>query len=310
MKETYVEQNECTSMSGLTVSAVICTRNRPVDLRRTLQSLAWQSRPCVEILVVDDSDPERRTETEDICRDVDPEPSILTKDTPGLTASRNLAIDTVRGDITIFFDDDVVLRPDYLAEIVGAFERDPRLAGAGGSIDDDHEYGGRWLRAALMVPGRKTGKVYRSGWSSQLPRASTKRVEHLIGCNMAYRTSVLREYRFNDEFLGYALGEDLELSHRLELDGHRLASVGTARIWHITGSPRLDRAWGYREMVIRPIVSGRRFNRLAFMLSATTFLLTNTIKNRERARGNLAGMRDVLGGRPPRDIQTLRKDSS
>jgi glycosyltransferase involved in cell wall biosynthesis len=290
-----------------TVSAVICTRNRPVDLRRTLQSLAWQETPCHEVLVVDDSDPERRHETESVCADVDLPIRIMTKDEPGLTASRNLAIEHVSGEITIFFDDDVVLRPDYLTEMAGAFAADSGVAGAGGSIDDDHVYGWRWLRALLMVPGRTTGRVYRSGWSSQLPIRRTQTVEHLIGCNMAYRTAVLRRYRFNADFQGYALGEDLELSHRMTLDGHRLVSVGTAHIWHITALPRHDLAWGYREMVIRPIVAGRRFSRAAFLVSALTFLATNTVRNRDRARGNWIGIRDVLRRSPPRDHQTLVK---
>ncbi len=291
----------------LDVSVVICTRNRPVDLRRTLQSIAWQEVGCLEVIVVDDSDLERRAETVEVCRSVDLPIRIEVKDTPGLTASRNVAIEQVKGDITIFFDDDVILRPDYLGAMVEAFTNDPGLAGAGGSIDDDHDYGWKWLRGLLMVPGRTTGRVYRSGWSSQLPRRRSRRVEHLIGCNMAYRTSVLRKYRFNSDFLGYALGEDLELSFRLTLDGHRLSSVGGARIWHITGLPRLDRAWGYREMAIRPIVVKSRFNRVAFLVSAGMFLATNLVRNRERARGNIAGIRDVLVGRQPRDLQTLTK---
>lgn len=291
----------------LDVSVVICTRNRPVDLRRTLQSIGWQEVGCLEVIVVDDSDLERRAETVEICRSIDVPTRIEVKDTPGLTASRNLAIEQVRGDITIFFDDDVILRPDYLGVMIEAFTSDPGLAGAGGSVDDDHDYGWKWLRGLLMVPGRTTGRVYRSGWSSQLPRQQSRRVEHLIGCNMAYRTSVLKKYRFNSDFLGYALGEDLELSFRLSLDGHRLSSVSSARIWHITGLPRLDRAWGYREMAIRPIIARSRFNRIAFLVSAGTFLATNLVLNRERARGNLAGIRDVLLKREPRDLQTLTK---
>ncbi|MEM9038297.1 MAG: glycosyltransferase family 2 protein [Actinomycetota bacterium] len=289
------------------ISAVICTRNRPVDLERTLVSLAWQTHRCHEILVIDDSDHDRRDETEQVCSGVDADVKILTKDTPGLTASRNLGIETVTGDVTMFFDDDVVLRPDYLHEIASAFAADDGLAAAGGSIDDDHIYGFRRLRALVMIPGVKSGRVYRSGWSSQTPFAETREIDHLIGCNMAYRTSVMTQYRFDDDFRGYALGEDLDFSHRLRLDGHRILSVGTARLWHLTGDARHDRAWGYREMVIRPIVAGEKFNRAAFLVSATTFLLTNSIKNRERARGNLAGIADVMRRRKPRDIQTLQK---
>ena len=294
-------------MSEISMSAVICTRNRPCDLRTTLTSLAWQDRRCGEVLVIDDSDPDRRAETRDVCERFGATVRLLVKDEPGLTASRNLAIEEVRGDVTMFFDDDVVLRPDFVRRILEAFEADPHLVGAGGSIDDDHDYELPSLRGLLMIPGRTTGRVYRSGWSSQSPRAETRTVEHLIGCNMAYRTEVLRRYRFHEDFRGYALGEDLEFSHRLHRDGHRLTSVGDARLWHLTSVPRHDRAWGYRETVIRPVVAGERFNRLAFLVSALAFAGVNAIRNRERAAGNVSGIRDVLRGRTDLGAQTTTK---
>lgn len=295
------------SVGDLSVTAVICTRNRPIDLQRVLASLAWQEAPCRQVIVVDDSDPGERSTIDDICERADVEVEVYRKDTPGLTASRNLAMTHTRGDLTMYLDDDVILRPDYVAQMLEAFQSAPDLVGAGGSVDDDHEYGWQRVRSLLMVPGRKSGRVYRSGWSTQLPRARTGAVQHLIGCNMVYRTEVMRRYRFNDEFQGYALGEDLEFSHRLHLDGHRLMSIGTARLWHLTTLPKSDRAWGYREVVIRPIVAGRRFNRAAFLVSSSTFLVTNLIRNRARASGNWLGIRDVIRGRPPRDIQSVRK---
>jgi GT2 family glycosyltransferase len=294
-------------MMSLSLTAVICTRNRPVDLLRALQSLDWQETKCDEIIVIDDSDPDRRMETTEVCSRTNGTTRILTKEVPGLTASRNLGIQESRSDLTLFIDDDVVLRPDYVTKMITAFEQDDRLAGAIGSIDDDHDYGLRWLRGLLMVPGMNTGRVYRSGWASQPPRRSSRPVEWLMGCNMMYRTSVLRRYRFNDQFLGYALGEDAEFSHRLHLDGHRLASVGDAHVWHITSLPQSDGAWGYREVAIRPLIAGRRFSKLAFLISSSTFLVSNMKRNRERARGNARGMADVLRGRPIRDVQAVRK---
>jgi glycosyltransferase involved in cell wall biosynthesis len=293
--------------SDLDVSVVICTRNRPQDLERVLQSLSWQHTRYAEVLVIDDSDPERRGETAAVCERSDIPVTVLTKDTPGLTASRNLALSRVSGALTMFLDDDVVLRPDYVAKIVGAFAAHTDLVGATGSTDDDHEYGLTWLRHVLMVPGRPTGQVYPSGWAAQPPRRRTRDVQWLTGCNMTYRTSAVGSDRFNDEFQGYALGEDVEFSHRLHLGGHRLMSVGDAHVWHVTSLPKMDRAWGYREMVIRPIVGGRRFNRFAFLISSFTFLLSNTMTNKERAAGNVLGIRDVLRRRPPRNIQAVRK---
>ena len=225
---TNLQTDQSDHVDELTVSAVICTRNRPVDLRRTLESLSWQETPCAEILVIDDSDPERpRRDRADLRSGRRRREGVDQETVPGLTASRNLAIERVTGDITIYFDDDVILRPNYMTEIVAAFEQDPELAGAGGSIDDDHVYGWRPLRALAMIPGRATGRVYPSGWSTPgSPRRSSRSVEHLIGCNMAYRTSILRRYRFNSEFLGYALGEDLEMSHA--------ACTSTATGWSVS----------------------------------------------------------------------------
>lgn len=294
-------------MTELTVCAVICTRNRPDDLARVLQSLTWQDRPCAAILVIDDSDADLRPHVEMLSHSVDAPVTVLTKDEPGLTASRNLALDHVTQDITLFLDDDVVLRPDYVSRLVGAFEADPDLVGAGGSIDDDHEYELQWLRGVLMVPGRLTGRVYRSGWSSQTPKGRSRDVDHLIGCNMAFRTAKISDHRFADHFRGYALGEDLEFTHRLREEGHRLTVVGDARLWHLTDDPRHDYAWGYREVVIRPIVGGRCFSRPAFVVSALVFAAVNARRNPERARGNLLGIADVLRNRPPRDLQTRTK---
>ena len=93
-------------------------------------------------------------------------------------------------------------------------------------------------------------------------------------------------------------------------DGHRLAIVGDARLWHLTADARHDRAWGYREMIIRPVVAGERFNRAAFVVSALTFMATSARRNRERAIGNLLGIADVVRGRPPRQLQTLHKEGA
>jgi glycosyltransferase involved in cell wall biosynthesis len=43
--------------------------------------------------------------------------------------ARNKGAETARGDIVFFIDSDVVVRPDTLAKLVAAFERDPKLDG-------------------------------------------------------------------------------------------------------------------------------------------------------------------------------------
>jgi GT2 family glycosyltransferase len=281
-------------------TVAICTRHRPTDLGRALTSLRWQDPAPDRILVIDDADPERRAETDAAVSASHPSASVLRKDRPGLTASRNLAIEACDTDVLTFLDDDVVLRPGYLHAVLEVFARWPDVAGVGGVVDDDHRYELPAVRALLGLPGWRSGRVYRSGWSTSLPPHDAD-VEHLIGCNMSFRTEILRHYPFDTgTFAGYGLGEDLELTHRMHLDGHRLRVAGDARLWHLTALPAHDRTWGHKEVAIRPIVARRRFSRPRFAVAAMTLLAHNAVTGRrDRARGNADALRAVLRGDDP-----------
>jgi GT2 family glycosyltransferase len=276
---------------------VICTRHRPDDLRRTLESVAAQHVRPEAVVIVDDSDPHLRAETEAIARASTCDPVVLVKDHPGLTASRNLALDHVQTPLITFLDDDVVLDRQYLQAVNDAFTRDDAIAGVGGVVDNDHVYGHRRARALLGLPGAPTGKVLPTGYTAPLPTAAAS-VEHLIGCNMTFRTDVVRAYRFDTErFSGYALGEDAELTHRMFLNGCRLEVVPDAHLQHLSRPVRHDRQWGRRELAVRPHLAHRRFSKWRFLVAALAVLAHSAVTNPARALGNLEGIIDVLTGR-------------
>jgi len=56
----------------------------------------------------------------------------VTEPQPGLTHARRRGLDAARGDLVVFVDDDNVLAPSYLAEVVTAFAANPRLGALGG----------------------------------------------------------------------------------------------------------------------------------------------------------------------------------
>jgi glycosyltransferase involved in cell wall biosynthesis len=57
---------------------------------------------------------------------------VLREETLGLTSARLAGFRTATGEIIVMVDDDNVLAPNYLAEAVAIFRREPRLGAAGG----------------------------------------------------------------------------------------------------------------------------------------------------------------------------------
>ena len=223
---------------SLTISVVICTRNRPDDLALCLRSLGAQTRLPTQVVVVDasDTDEPRRHVAEWAAGGLVADVRYLAA-RPGLTHQRNLGIGEATGDVVTYLDDDVVLEPAYLARIVELFEADPDLAGAEGAVATSPLNGRRRLvnavRAAFLMNtlGPRRG-VKRSGFVTYDPwPASVRRVSSLVGCNMSYRRDVFERFRFDEWFDGYGLCEDQDFSYRVGL-AHKLVQTPAARLEH------------------------------------------------------------------------------
>ncbi len=271
------------------ICVAIPTRNRPEALRGALLSVVGQVSQPEEMIVVDDSDAEVQESVRKVVEDVAPNASILRKDTPGLTRSRNLAADRAQADLICFIDDDVVLDVEYLQAIRAAFS-DPTVAGAGGVVENEPGPRHPRLSRLAFLGGCRSGEVLRSGWPTSLPLADAD-AAFLSGCNMTFRTDLVRRERFNEEaFLEYGLAEDLEFSHRIRRGGRGLRILGSARLSHLSGGKVLDWRWGRQEVRVRPMIAGESFSMWRFTVAALTLCTVNVLHGRlGRARGNLAG---------------------
>jgi glycosyltransferase involved in cell wall biosynthesis len=117
-----------------TVSVIVPTRNRPELLRVTLEAIALQASPTVEIIVVDDGSlPESaRSNEEFLSRGFD-NATYHYIDTAGAKGggpsfARNIGIKLARGRFVAFCDDDDFwLNTGHLSECVSLFEQDPEL---------------------------------------------------------------------------------------------------------------------------------------------------------------------------------------
>ena len=119
---------------NLTISVIICTRNRFDDFKKTVASLMQQNRLPDELIVVDSSD---LMQIEEYLNTLESPINIRYFHTnPGLTLQRNYGIRKSRGDLLFFFDDDVDLDPDYITMIEKTFESDIQceIGAVGGRI--------------------------------------------------------------------------------------------------------------------------------------------------------------------------------
>ncbi len=108
------------------VTVIILTFNRPQRLRMALRSVALQSYPHCEVIVVNDAG----VAVEDVIADVQtgadlPITLINLATNRGIAAARNEGIARASGEFIALLDDDDRYRPDHLANLVAALQNTP-----------------------------------------------------------------------------------------------------------------------------------------------------------------------------------------
>jgi glycosyltransferase involved in cell wall biosynthesis len=136
-----------TSRPALT--AIVCTRDRPVLLRRAVAAIRSQrfADPIETIVVFDRSDPDASLEVEGGCR---PVRVASNQRTPGLAGARNTGVALAGADVVAFCDDDDVWLADKTARQMEALaarsEADAVVSGV------RIETAGRRVDRALALP--------------------------------------------------------------------------------------------------------------------------------------------------------------
>jgi GT2 family glycosyltransferase len=214
---------------------VICTRNRPIDMKRCLDSLLKQRRMPTKVLIVDSSDDSETADISDVYRsDRGLQFLEYAHTVPGLTLQRNVALAMLREkfDVVHFIDDDVELEPEYIQELMEAFEKDPSLVGAGGVIMGGNRKKARFFARLegrdSLIPGRVLSTGFNIG-AHETPFDVD--VDWLPGCSMSFRLAMIDGLAFDERRVGYAIGEDADFGLRARARG-TLRHVHLARLYH------------------------------------------------------------------------------
>lgn len=124
---------------GAKVTVIITTYKRPELLNRSLNSALHQTYPEVEVVVVDDNNPdsEARQQTEQLIKEkFSGYENIIYEKMPsnsGACPARNRGVEVSHGEYIQFLDDDDEMHPEKIAKQVQLFEKDndEKLAAVG-----------------------------------------------------------------------------------------------------------------------------------------------------------------------------------
>lgn len=237
-------------------SIIICTRNRKQDLLQCLPSLAAQIYRSFELIIVDSSDVPMSQDAECVQAMSQFKPHLTyLHSAPGLTMQRNKGIEVARGEIIYFFDDDVVLEPNYLETMQETFTTHTTFVGGMGSIINMQLPIPRIWRFFhqffLLQRDYASGKFTLSGMPTHAyGNQHFMHVAVLGGCCMAFRKSALNKHRFDEKLERYAYMEDADISWRVSQEGPFFYQP-VARLYHNASPVARDAAIDNRAMFMR-----------------------------------------------------------
>lgn len=211
------------------ITVIISTVNRPQDLKECLESILIQTHQPDEIILVDAYDGDDNFV---LLRNI-----LGNSDINGIhirqeridgkvrkTRAWNRAIESSAGDVLFFFDDDVALLKDYIAEHLNVYSsKDLGFVAAvhgfflrdGEVIYTEASERSKFSRF-FFLPGAGSGKMLCSGFPTfSTDQRNIVKIEAMGSGNMSVRKEVAEEFSFDEWFYGYSYQEDDDFSYRI-----------------------------------------------------------------------------------------------
>lgn len=248
------------------VTAIICTIRPEAVIERVLDCLRAQTHQPLQVLIVGHHDgPESEAA---------PGITFQTLSAPkGLAPARNVGLRAARGQVIIYFDDDVSFGETFIAEAVACLAR-PEHADVGGLTGyDELNYGGqltdrwRWRERLGITPSLAPGDNNHLGRSVTFgffqPFSGCRDVKWLPGFCQIFRRRATEGLRYDEEVVVEDRDFSMEVGRqwRLVIDGdlkikHHLAPEArhddAKQIWRAAfglGRSFAKRRQGWRDWV-------------------------------------------------------------
>ena len=233
------------------ISICICTHKRPVGLRLALQSVLALHVPfghALEVVVVDNDTTPSASAVVDSFLNSSPTTFIqyIHEPLPGVSHARNKCLDSAKGELLAFFDDDEQVEPGWLIEWLACMESTQADAVFGPVHPTFETAPSSWILATGVHQRRR----FASG--TVLPWSETRT------SNVAMRRSMLEGgHRFSTEFARTG-GEDSLFFATAQARGRKLVWCDEAIVHETVPAHRMERNW----ILHRAFVGGRTYVRL------------------------------------------------
>jgi glycosyltransferase involved in cell wall biosynthesis len=235
------------------ISVVVCAYNAASTMEGCMASFLKVTYPRFEVIVVDDGSKDTTGAIADKYVALRPDIyKVIHQPNMGLSAARNVGLYAAAGEITAYTDSDCYVDPDWLTYMAWAFT-DPRFAAVGGPNLPPPE-DNRIAACVAVSPGAPTHVLL-----------SDDVAEHIPGCNMAFRTDILKSIAGFDVTYR-AAGDDVDACWRLMDQGHLIGFDAGMFVWHhrrntIKAYLKQQNGYGRAEALLAP-KHHERFNAL------------------------------------------------
>lgn len=206
------------------VSVIINTDGRVKSLSTCLESLRYLRYPNFEVVVV--AGP-TRDGTHELCRNYGNQIKFAECPHRNLSMSRNISIQVSSGELVAFLDDDSVPEPEWLDDVVPAFQ-DPDVAVAGGFLHDHTGKTYQWTFGTLDRYGTADTSWKRAAPEFNFPYSFN--YPHVMANSLFRRTAVVEVGGFDEEYEYFLDESDIIL--RLVDMGWKVAQLDKGFIHH------------------------------------------------------------------------------
>ena len=218
----------------MTFSIVIPTKNRPQELITMFNSIIEQTRLPDQVIIIDQSHSDNlvKSSLETLVEKTNIRLNYIhDENINGLVAAKSVSLKYNECDIISFFDDDIVLKPNYLFEISQAFINNKSIMGANGIIINRPEH--NYLKS-LIFNFFHIG-LFRDNRQSVLNKTNDTSLLHvntLSGGLSSWKKGVFEKVKFDTENKFHAY-EDKEFSIRVgRAFPNQMYIVPGAKLYH------------------------------------------------------------------------------
>jgi len=195
----------------MTITVVVPAYNSERTIGRCLEAIANSTEEVAEVIVVDDGSDDSTAEVAEGfgCR------IVRLPRNRGPEHARQAGIKESRGDVVVFVDSDIVVKPDTIRELKRSLDVEPDVGAVVGTLSKEHPNPGFY-------------STYKNLYMNYILDKCPRYVDFIYGSIFAYRKDRIRLPR---TFM--RLGEDTELGELINREGYRILLNKDIQVVHL-----------------------------------------------------------------------------